>query len=105
MHKHQPETCAACVQRETVALCPKRKAIQFSQMNTLPHFKDLKNSLPNPDLCKIVENGVNGALMLSNIGGKEVNTEMEFKIWHFMYLGIMGRGRIGIPYFKIANNF
>lgn len=26
-------------------------------MNTLPHFKDLKNSLPNPDLCKLVENG------------------------------------------------
>lgn len=70
-------------------------------MNTLPHFKDLKNSLPNPDLCKIVGNG---ALMLSNIGGKEVNTEMKFKMWHFMYLGI-GRGGIGIPYFKIANNF
>lgn len=48
--------------------------------------------------------GGNGVLMLSNIGGKEVNTEMKFKMWHFMYLGI-GRGRIGIPYFKIADNF
>lgn len=75
-------------------------------MNPLPHSKDFKDSLPNPGLCKIAKKGGGGEwdLILSNIGRKEVNTEMKFKMWHFMYLG-RGRGGIGIPYFKIANNF
>lgn len=74
-------------------------------MNPLPHSKDFKDSLPNTGLCKIAKKrGGNGTLILSNIGGKGVNTEMKFKMWHFMYLG-RGRGGIGIPYFKIANNF
>lgn len=42
--------------------------------------------------------------MLSNFGGEKVNTEVKFKMWHFMYLS-MQRGGIGVPYFKIANNF
>lgn len=52
----------------------------------------------------IVERGKKkGSLIFSNIGGTEVNNEMKFKMWLFMYLGVK-RGRIRIPYFQIANN-
>lgn len=86
-----------------------------SKGNWLPPLKEMQYDCPKWIFCltlrtsritsqiqayvKIVGRKINGNFILSDIRGKEANTEMKFQMWHFMYFGYV-KGRDGNSIFQ-----